>query len=116
MFNRPSHNVCMSCGACCAAFRVTFHYSELDSEPGGLVPSGLADQETATLYRLRGTDYAQPRCAALVGVVGESVHCGIYKERPSPCREFGARAAIGVFEPACNRARARHGLPPLELD
>ncbi|AXK40374.1 YkgJ family cysteine cluster protein [Crenobacter cavernae] len=104
----------MSCGACCAAFRVTFHRSELDSE-GGLVPSGLADLETASLARLRGTDYANPRCRALVGKIGEEVHCGIYKERPSPCREFAPRSAIGVYDDACNRARARHGLPPLEL-
>ncbi len=114
--SKPALNVCQQCGACCAAFRVTFHYSELDSEPGGCVPAGLADQETATLYRLRGTDYANPRCAALTGKVGESVSCAIYKERPSPCREFAARAGIGVFEEACNRARSRHGLPPLPLD
>jgi len=49
-----------------------------------------------------------------VGKIGEAVHCGIYHERPSPCREFGARAEIGVFEDACHRARALHGLPALE--
>src|SRR5574343_218790 len=100
--------VCMQCGACCAAFRVTFHVSELDSE-GGRVPAGLADAETHSLYRLRGTDYARPRCLALVGKMGEQVHCGIYAERPSPCREFGARVALGVFEDACDRARGRRG-------
>lgn len=105
---------CQRCGACCAAFRVTFHHSELDSE-GGKVPAGLADYETSTLVRLKGTDYARPRCRALVGTIGESVSCGIYKERPSPCREFGSRASIGVFEEACNRARALNGLPPLPL-
>ena len=107
-----SPSICTQCGACCAAFRVTFHYSELDSE-GGRVPAGLADAETASLYRLRGTDYARPRCAALIGVIGQSVQCGIYAEHPSPCREFGARAEMGVFEEACHRARALHGLPAL---
>ncbi|WP_273428818.1 YkgJ family cysteine cluster protein [Chitinibacter tainanensis] len=107
-------NVCLSCGACCAAFRVSFDRSELSSE-GGTVPDSLADDETAYTARMRGTDYAQPRCLALVGKVGERVSCGIYFERPSPCREFGALAEIGVYSAACNRARARHGLPPLEV-
>jgi Fe-S-cluster containining protein len=108
-------NPCLACGACCAAFRVTFHYSELDSEPGGFVPAALANEETATLWRLRGTDHARPRCVALVGKVGESARCGIYEHRPSPCREFAPLAEVGVFSAACNRARSRHGLPPLEV-
>ncbi len=108
-----SVSVCQQCGACCAAFRVTFHESELDRH-GGCVPAGLADHETGSLWRLKGTDYARPRCRALVGTIGESVQCAIYAERPSPCREFGARAVIGVFEDACHRARSRNGLPPLE--
>ncbi|XZG69106.1 YkgJ family cysteine cluster protein [Chitinibacteraceae bacterium HSL-7] len=108
-------SVCLSCGACCAAFRVTFDASELESE-GGMVPDGLADMETAHLARMRGTDYAQPRCLALVGKVGEAVSCGIYRERPGPCREFAMLADVGIFTEACNRARARHGLPALSLD
>ncbi len=109
-----SANVCFSCGACCAAFRVTFHRSELESEEGR-VPDGLADPETSSLCRMKGTDYAQPRCRALIGKVGEQVSCGIYQERPSPCREFAPLAEIGVFAEACNRARGRHGLPPLPV-
>ena len=105
-------NVCLHCGACCAAFRVTFHYSELESE-GGRVPDSLADAETRTLYRLLGTDYTRPRCAALCGEVGVSVRCGIYLERPAPCREFAPLAAVGQFTAACDTARRRHGLPPL---
>jgi hypothetical protein len=101
---------CQSCGACCASFRVTFHRSELDGE-GGLVPENLADAETASLCRMRGTDYSPPRCVALMGQIGQSVACGIYRERPSPCREFGERMEMGVFDDACLRARARHGLP-----
>lgn len=108
-------NECMSCGACCAAFKVTFHRSERDDEHWGKVPYGLADDETDSLCRMRGTDYARPRCVALIGKVGESVRCGIYEERPSPCREFAPMSAVGVFIPACNRARSAHGLPPLPL-
>ncbi|MEG0946058.1 MAG: YkgJ family cysteine cluster protein [Comamonas sp.] len=98
---------CLTCGACCAAFRVDF--SIYESEPhGGRVPAGLADEITSTLCRMRGTDYARPRCAALMGTVGEKAACGIYEWRPSPCREFAAGSD------ACNRVRLRQGLAPLE--
>lgn len=105
-------NPCTSCGACCASFRVDFARDELDEE-GGQVPAGLAVEVTTGTYRMRGTDHASPRCAALVGTVGVKAHCGIYEWRPSPCREFGLRAPMGVGDEACNRARRRHGLAPL---
>ena len=57
-----------------------------------------------------GTDHARPRCAALTGQVGQRVACGIYEWRPSPCQEFAAGSD------ACQRARQRHGLPPLTSD
>src|SRR2546426_9292761 len=109
-----SDNPCTRCGACCASFRVDFSVQELDSE-GGRVPGGLTVPVTDTLCRMRGTDHASPRCAALSGHVGERAVCGIYEWRPSPCREFGALAPLGLGDDACTRARARHGLPPLEL-
>ncbi|WP_374347085.1 YkgJ family cysteine cluster protein [Chitinimonas sp.] len=115
MTNSLADTICLRCGACCAAFRVSFDRSELDSE-GGKVPDGLADTETASLCRMRGTDYAQPRCVALQGKVGERVSCAIYAERPGPCREFAPLAELGIFSPACNRARRRHGLPDLPAD
>lgn len=107
-----SGNPCLTCGACCACFRVDFAREELQSE-GGHVPDGLAVELNGTLARLRGTDHAQPRCAALVGTVGVKAGCGIYEWRPGPCREFGALAPLGRGDDACNRARARHGLPAL---
>lgn len=110
----PADNPCTRCGACCATFRVDFHRAELLSE-GGCVPDGLADDLTATLCRLRGTDHASPRCAALTGIVGQRVACGIHEWRPSPCREFGLRAPHGLGDEACARARARHGLAPLPM-
>lgn len=104
---------CHGCGACCASFRVDFAREELDEE-GGCVPAGLAVELTGTLCRMRGTDHARPRCAALVGTVGVNARCGIYEWRPSPCREFGQLAPLGHPDEACTRARARHGLPPLD--
>ena len=103
---------CLGCGACCAAFRVDFAADELQSE-GGSVPDGLAVPVGGRTWRLRGTDHAPPRCAALAGCVGTDARCGIHEWRPSPCREFGARAPFGVGDAACDRARRRHGLAPL---
>jgi Fe-S-cluster containining protein len=105
-------NACTRCGACCASFRVDFAAAELDTR-GGRVPSGLAVEVREGSLRMRGTDDAAPRCAALVGTVGVRAHCGIYEWRPSPCREFGLCAPLGIGDDACARARARHGLPPL---
>jgi hypothetical protein len=105
-------NPCLGCGACCASFRVDFAREELLSA-GGSVPDGLAVTVTARTCRLRGTDHAAPRCAALSGRVGVDARCGIYEWRPGPCREFGALAPLGRGDAACARARARHGLPPL---
>lgn len=99
-----SDSACTRCGACCASFRVDFSVHELLSG-GGAVPDGLAIPLNDSLCRLRGTDHAPPRCAALTGQVGKQVACAIYEWRPSPCREFEAGSE------ACARARRRHGLP-----
>lgn len=112
--NPGSDNFCTRCGACCTGFRVDFDRTELQSE-GGCVPDGLAIHLSPGLCRLRGTDQALPRCAALVGTVGQQVICAIHQWRPSPCRDFGPRAPFGIGDEACARARARHGLPPLPL-
>jgi Fe-S-cluster containining protein len=105
-------NACTRCGACCASVRVDFAREELDVN-GGAVPQGLAVEVNGFTCRMRGTDHASPRCAALVGTVGRQAHCGIHEWRPSPCREFGLRAPLGMGDEACARARARHGLSPL---
>jgi Fe-S-cluster containining protein len=97
---------CQTCGACCASFRVDFSVHELD-ESGGQVPVGVAVEVNEQLWRMRGTDHAPARCAALTGQLGQQVACGIYEWRPSPCREFSQGSD------ACQRARWRHGLPPL---
>lgn len=96
---------CLSCGACCASYRVDFSICELDEE-GGTVPSGLTVEVNSSTCRMRGTDHVQPRCAALTGQVGTQVACGIYEWRPGPCHELQAG------DPGCEKARARHGLPP----
>lgn len=103
-----SGNPCIVCGACCAAFRVDFDPAECDDVPGGRVPQALADRLGETLCRMIGTDRLPPRCLALSGSVGGPVRCGIYEQRPSPCREFEAGAD------ACIRARRVHGLGAID--
>jgi hypothetical protein len=44
------------------------------------------------------------RCMALRGALGRSVECGIYHERPSPCRRVQPGDAL------CTRYRHEHGV------
>lgn len=63
---------------------------------------------------MRGTEGCDPlRCIALAGEIGQAVACTIYDRRPSPCRQVQPAWEHGEPSPQCDRARARHGLPPL---
>ncbi len=106
-----SDNVCMSCGACCGFFRVSFYWGEVEGEYR--VPEALVEPLPPFRGCMQGTNQAQPRCVALTGTIGEAVSCSIYPNRPSPCREFNPLADVGVTDEACARARRRHGLAPL---
>jgi uncharacterized protein len=100
-------NVCQSCGACCASFRVDFHPAELAGGAfswGQGVPVEMTVPVTPSIVRLCGTDASPPRCVALAGELGVAVECTIYDVRPSPCREFDTEHA------ACKVARQRQGL------
>lgn len=107
--------VCLSCGACCAAFRVDFHESDLANAARPGVPPAMTVPVIGATLRMRGTDAAPPRCVALEGVVGQQVHCTIYEQRPGPCRDFAPYAPLGIGDDACDRARRRFGLPPLAV-
>jgi len=106
---------CLTCGACCAAFRVDFHRADLAAEGSAGVPPALAVPVTGNLWRMRGTDDAPPRCVALSGEVGQQVSCTIYALRPGPCRDFAPYAPLGIGDDACDRARRRVGLAPLQV-
>ncbi len=82
---------CLTCGACCAAFRVSFYWGECQSA-GGTVPDELTLQVTPP---------------------GERVSCNIYANRSSTCREFDILNEDGSVNEACTRARAIYGLPPV---
>lgn len=104
---------CQTCGACCASYRVAFHWSEAAPEVGGVTPAALTTPLDPHRAAMRGTLVEPIRCTALRGVVGEAVHCTIYARRPSPCRELVASWEHGAPDAQCDRARARHGLAPL---
>lgn len=115
------NNPCRSCGACCAYYRVSFYWGEIDEAPGGYVPTEMTKPEPPFHHVMRGTDRNPPRCVALEGEVGHSVRCAIYERRPSPCRDFGVHwehGRIWMDEEAlrrCNQARMAWGLPPLAI-
>lgn len=110
--SRMSHP-CLTCGACCAAYRVSMHWSEAEPSLGGQVPVELTETLGAHQRCMRGTWAERPHCIALDGTVGEHVHCRIYDVRPSPCRELRMAWEDGTPSPQCDRARALYGLPPL---
>ena len=109
---RMSHP-CLTCGACCAAFRVALHWSEADPALGGPVPAALTETLDPHRLAMRGTWARAPRCVALQGTVGGPVACAIYAQRPEACRALGAAWEHGAPSPQCDRARQRHGLAPL---
>ena len=104
---------CLSCGACCACFRVAFHWSE--AQPFN--PDGPPEELVVPLRRhevaMRGTDGPNPRCAALAGAIGINGHCSIYPQRPSVCREVEPSWEFGRHSPQCDRGRLAFGLRPL---
>jgi Fe-S-cluster containining protein len=110
----PSTHPCLSCGACCAAFVVAFHWSETEAgaDSTGL-PAEFTERLDAHRLAMRGTWAKRPHCAALRGGVGVETHCMVYPRRPSPCRELQAAWEHGEPSPQCDRARAMHGLRPL---
>lgn len=111
-----SDSPCTACGACCVGFRVSFYWAEADDAPGGTVPAALTETVSPHLRCMKVVERSGPdawRCIALQGRVGEQVACSIYPLRSSTCREFDPYDARGQPLEACNKARARHGLPAL---
>jgi Fe-S-cluster containining protein len=97
-------NPCLSCGACCKTFRVSFYWAE--AEERGL-PPGLVEPVNPHISCMAGTNSNNPHCAALGKGDGGPMACGVYEHRPEPCRE------VQPGDAKCQRARARHGLPAL---
>ena len=109
---------CQTCGACCASFRVSFYWREaeanLDDEFDQSVPQDFTEDLDQDQRCMKGTNHKHtPSCVALMGRVGQSAHCIVYSNRPSPCRLFKASFEDGYQNTRCDQARAKHGLAPL---
>ncbi|MCO6451308.1 MAG: YkgJ family cysteine cluster protein [Caldilineales bacterium] len=104
---------CLTCGACCAHYRVSFYWAEAD-DAGGTVPIALTERMDINRLSMRGTGSKPARCVALLGAVGEAVRCTIYESRPSVCAEFTPSWEDGQANPLCDNARAAWDLPSLE--
>ncbi len=100
---------CLTCGACCATWSVQFDRAEVTAGLRRHVVAARTDRHVI----LKGTEGDAPRCDALEGVVGHRTRCGLYRYRPTPCRDVRASYEDGVHDASCHEARVRHGLPPL---
>ena len=108
----PDLNPCQKCGACCATYKVVFPSSEVDDHEGGCVPHGYTVRFDAARSAMRGTTSFNKRCAALEGIIGLSVTCAIYANRPSTCHNFKASWEGNTGNETCDRARNCYGLMP----
>ena len=106
---------CLSCGACCAYFRVSFYWREAEFlDQQNAVPLALVEDLDSRFRAMKGTNKKHhPSCVALKGRIGKAAKCTIYENRPSPCRDFAASYEYGIANPRCDDARRAHGLPPL---
>lgn len=104
---------CLSCGACCAYFRVSLHWSEADPDMGGRVPVALT--ETLRLHEraMCGTNQEHPRCIALDADIGRYSRCTIHDRRPLVCAQLPASWEFGARSDQCDRSRIAYGLPAL---
>jgi len=108
-----SDNPCLSCGACCAHYRVSFYWAEADDVTPGGVPAELTEKLGGVRLVMKGTNRSDPRCAALTGELGRRVDCAIYPERPQACRDLHASWSDGRVDEKCDKARMTLGLAPL---
>lgn len=109
-------NPCLSCGACCQHFRVSFYAGEIDLVKPGGVPEALVSASAVApmIACMKGTESGGGRCAALLGEPGKpGIGCSIYASRPSPCREYPVWGEDGSPNEDCQRLRRGLGLPPL---
>lgn len=93
-------NPCLSCGACCAYYRITLYADETVA-----IPAAYLEQLLSGVSCMKGTNNYPPRCAALRGEVGQQVSCAIYEDRPSSCREFNEYELDGTPNMRCFKLR-----------
>ena len=111
---KPLHP-CISCGACCASFRVAFYWREAEPQDNkNCIPANLFVDLDDQQRCMKGTEIKhRPKCMALKGKIGSHAFCTIYPNRPTPCRTFAASFEVQKLNPRCDEARLAHGLKPL---
>lgn len=109
-------NPCITCGACCACFRVSFYWAESDLTTPDGVPHALTNHLQSHYLAMKGTNSRTPRCIALEGCIGGRVRCGIYEQRPTACRNFAPSWKDGATNERCDQARRKWGLAPLKYN
>jgi hypothetical protein len=102
---------CQQCGACCVnlpsnraqgfGFWVEIADDDKLLRRADLVRKHVT-RDAAGVAHLRLAH--DGRCLALRGTLGGEVSCGIYHQRPSPCRR------VQPGDPHCLRYRAEHGV------
>jgi len=106
-------NPCLSCGACCSLFRVSFYWAETsDFTPSG-VPAEFTVKINDFLVAMKGSEKNPPRCICLTGEIGLKVCCSIYESRSSVCRDFKPALENNHQSPRCDQARLKWELSPL---
>lgn len=105
-------NPCLTCGACCNYFRISFYHGELEGGLGGFVPNERANKLNDFFAVMKGSECGG-RCNALIGEIGKEISCAIYSNRPTPCREFPV-IVDGKINPECNKARIKNGLKEIK--
>ncbi|MCX8065984.1 MAG: YkgJ family cysteine cluster protein [Candidatus Hydrogenedentes bacterium] len=111
--HKKTKNPCITCGACCAYYKVTFYWGEINEELPGGVPSSLCEKYNDYKVVMKGTNSSNPRCIALLGTIGKRVFCRIHHCKPSICKEIEPSFKNGEREIKCDKARLAYGLPPL---
>lgn len=107
---------CVSCGACCSYYRVSFPYFEVQQRS---IPEDMAVEVAFPYVAMKGTHQVKTiRCTALHGEVGKfGTLCGIYESRPSSCRDFSPTLEDGkTRNEYCDKARTALGLAPLQFE
>lgn len=95
----PTQDACLSCGACCAYFRVSFYWAE-----GISMPDHYIEPLNSVYTCMSGTNQKNPLCIALSGEIGQQVSCSIYEMRSSSCQE------VQIADEQCNKARRAHNM------
>lgn len=106
-------NPCVECGACCALYRASFYWAEVDDFTPDGVPTALTRKLTPFRSCMLSTEADGLRCIALAGIIGKKVSCSIYENRSSVCRDFPPSWENGERNERCDAARAVFQLKPL---